>query len=58
MCPENCNTYHEFNNKPFDLREFFVIDKDYYFGKLAPIVLFVPHSRLRAPSSFIFDLAF
>jgi len=58
MCPETCNSNHEVNNKPFDLREFFVVDKDYFFGKYAPVVLFIPHSRIRSSSSLIFDLTF
>jgi len=61
LCPETCNTYidvYNVNNKPFDLREYFIIDKDYYFAAQAPIIIFLPHSRLRTPNSLIFDLAF
>ena len=47
MCPEKFNSSHEQQTKPFDLREFFVVDKDYYFGKYAPLIILIPHSRIR-----------
>lgn len=40
------------------MREFFVVDKDYYFGKYAPLIILIPHSRIRTQSSLLFDSAF
>ena len=58
MSPEKFNSSHEQQTKPFDLREFFVVDKDYYFGRYAPLIVLIPHSRIRTQSSLLFDSAF
>jgi len=34
------------------------VDKDYYFGKFAPLIILIPHSRTRTVNSILFDSAF
>lgn len=57
MCPEKFNISPDLG-KSFDLRELFVTDKDYYFGKYAPLVVLIPHARLRTTNSYLLDSAF
>ena len=41
-----------------DLREILDFDKDYMTGNKAPLIIRVPHARLRANNSFAFDGVF